>query len=254
MNKTALITGATSGIGLETSKILAYEGFNLIITGRRQDRLNNLKNEIEKEFAISVLTLCYDIRKLNECENAINSIPENWKNIDVLVNNAGLAAGLDNVNSGRIEDWEQMIDTNIKGLLYMTRLVANIMIDNKNGGQIINISSIAGREIYPLGNVYCGTKHAVNAISRSLRIELLPYKIKVGTVSPGAVETEFSLIRFKGDKAKADEVYKGITPLSAKDIAIAIQFIVNRPAHVNIDDIFITPTAQGSIRDMFRQL
>lgn len=249
--KIAFITGATAGIGLETAKILAENQFKLILTGRRKERLDQLKAELEKG-GTQVITLCFDVRNKAEVEQALATLPEEWKKVDVLINNAGLAAGLDPVHQAAIDDWETMIDTNVKGLLYMSRIVSNWMIDQQSG-HIINISSIAGIESYPNGSVYCATKHAVNAISKAMRIELAPHNIKVGTISPGALETEFSLVRFKGDQQKADQVYEGFTPLNARDIAESIYFVLSRPAHVNIADILIMPTAQGSARDIFRK-
>lgn len=251
-NKIALITGATSGIGMETSRVLAQNNYNLIITGRRIARLEELKNEIESTTSSRVFILNFDIRNKPEVEKAFATLPDEWKNIDVLINNAGLAAGLAPINSADVNDWEEMIDTNVKGLLYMSRLVSPGMIERKSG-HIINLSSIAGKEVYPNGSVYCATKHAVMAISRTMRIELLPAGVKVSTVSPGAVDTEFSLVRFKGDQEKADKVYDGFTPLFAKDVAETILFVISRPAHVNIDDILVMATAQGSARDFFRQ-
>ena len=199
-----------------------------------------------------MLTLNFDIRKRTETEEALNSIPEKWKAIDLLINNAGLAAGLAPVNSADVDDWETMIDTNVKGLLYASRIITPWMIERQTG-HIINISSIAGKEAYPNGSVYCGTKHAVEAISKAMRIELLPFGIKVTTIAPGAVETEFSLVRFRGDKDRADQVYKGFTPLSGKDIAETILFVLSRPAHVSIDNLLIMPTAQASARDFNRK-
>lgn len=249
--KIAFITGATAGIGLETAKILAENQFKLILTGRRKERLDQLKAELEKE-GTQVITLCFDVRNKAEVEQALATLPKEWKKVDVLINNAGLAAGLDPVHQAAIDDWETMIDTNVKGLLYMSHIVSNWMIDQQSG-HIINISSIAGIESYPNGSVYCASKHAVNAISKAMRIELAPHNIKVGTISPGALETEFSLVRFKGDQQKADQVYEGFTPLNARDIAESIYFVLSRPAHVNIADILIMPTAQGSARDIFRK-
>lgn len=249
--KIALITGATAGIGFETAKILSENHFNLIITGRRQDRLEKIQQELQHE-KCAVQTLCFDVRSKQEVDRALASLPSEWKKVDVLVNNAGLAAGMDPVNQADVNDWEAMIDTNIKGLLYMTREVSNWMIAQKQG-HIINISSIAGIEAYPNGSVYCATKHAVNAISKAMRIELAPHNIKVGTVSPGAIETEFSLVRFKGNQEKADQVYQGFTPLNARDIAESIYFVLSRPAHVSIHDLLIMPTAQASARDIFRK-
>ena len=250
--KIALITGATAGIGYETALILAQNNYNLILTGRREERLDAIKQQIESDFGCEVFTLNFDIRKRTETEEALNSIPEKWKAIDVLINNAGLAAGLAPVNSADVDDWETMIDTNVKGLLYASRIITPWMIERQTG-HIINISSIAGKEAYPNGSVYCGTKHAVEAISKAMRIELLPFGIKVTTIAPGAVETEFSLVRFRGDKDRADQVYKGFTPLSGKDIAETILFVLSRPAHVSIDNLLIMPTAQASARDFNRE-
>lgn len=250
--KIALITGATAGIGYETALILAQNNYNLILTGRREERLDAIKQQIESDFGCEVLTLNFDIRKRIETEEALNSIPEKWKAIDVLINNAGLAAGLAPVNSADVDDWETMIDTNVKGLLYASRIITPWMIERQTG-HIINISSIAGKEAYPNGSVYCGTKHAVEAITKAMRIELLPFGIKVTTIAPGAVETEFSLVRFRGDKDRADQVYKGFTPLSGKDIAETILFVLSRPAHVSIDNLLIMPTAQASARDFNRE-
>lgn len=250
--KIALITGATAGIGYETAFLLAQNNYNLVLTGRRKERLESLKDKLVTDYNCQVLTLNFDIRSKTDTEAALNSIPEKWRSIDLLLNNAGLAAGLAPINTAEVEDWEEMIDTNVKGLLYTTRIVSPWMIERQSG-HIINISSIAGKEAYPNGSVYCGTKHAVVAISKAMRIELLPYGIKVTTISPGAVETEFSLVRFRGDKEKASQVYNGFTPLSASDIAETILFVITRPAHVNIDDLLIMPTSQGSARDINRK-
>lgn len=250
--KIALITGATAGIGYETALLLAQNSYNLILTGRRKERLQAVKDQLEKETDSAVFILNFDIRSKTETENALSEIPEEWKAIDVLINNAGLAAGLAPVNLADVDDWEAMIDTNVKGLLYITRIVSAWMVERKTG-HIISISSIAGKESYPNGSVYCGTKHAVAAISRAMRIELMPHGIKVTTIAPGAVDTEFSLVRFRGDKEKAAAVYTGFTPLSGKDIAETILFVLNRPPHVNIDDLLIMPTAQASARDFNRK-
>ena len=250
--KIALITGATAGIGRETAFLLAKNKCNLILTGRRKERLESIKKELESNFQVKVYLLNFDIRNRPEVENAFSSLPEEWRAIDILVNNAGLAAGLAPINSADVEDWEAMIDTNIKGLLYTTRIVSPWMIQRK-AGHIINISSIAGKEVYPNGSVYCGTKQAVSAITKAMRIELLTSGIKVTSIAPGAVDTEFSLVRFRGDEEKAANVYKGFTPLYAKDIAETILFVITRPAHVNIDDLLIMPTAQGSARDFNRE-
>lgn len=249
--KIALVTGATSGIGYETARILAKNNFDLIITGRRNDRLIQLKKNLETENHCEVVSLNFDIRNKTETLAALEGIHEKWKSIDVLINNAGLAAGYDPLSEASMDDFETMIDTNIKGLLYVSQTVSRWMIARKSG-HIINLSSIAGKEPYPNGTVYCGTKHAVESITKALRIELIPYGIKVSSIAPGAVNTEFSKIRFHGNAEKAEKVYEGFTPLSGPDIAETILFMVTRPAHVNIDDILIMPTSQASARDIHR--
>ncbi|MBA2610351.1 MAG: SDR family NAD(P)-dependent oxidoreductase [Bacteroidetes bacterium] len=246
-----LITGATSGIGKSTAEIFAKNGHDLIITGRRDERLKELKTKLETAFKIKVATLCFDIRKLNEVETAISSLSVDHKKIDVLVNNAGLAAGLSAIQNGNIDHWERMIDTNVKGLLYISRTVSNIMIENKKG-HIINIGSIAGKEVYANGNVYCATKHAVDALSKSMRIDLLAHNIKVTAINPGMVETEFSIVRFDGDEEKAKKVYSGLEPLKPEDIAETIYWVADRPAHVNINDIIIMPTVQATATNVIR--
>jgi 3-hydroxy acid dehydrogenase / malonic semialdehyde reductase len=245
MKRIILITGATSGFGKAMALKFAQSGDDLIITGRRQERLEKIAGEIRSQFNVRILSLCFDVRKLEECENAIQSIPEEWKMIDVLVNNAGLAVGLNPIHEGVVDDWERMIDTNVKGLLYMTRVVSPLMVERKQG-HIINIGSIAGKEVYPNGNVYCGSKFAVDAITKGMRIDLLPYNVKVTQVAPGAGETEFSIVRFKGDQQKADNVYKGFTPLNAGDVADAVYYVTTLPPHVNINDLVLMPTAQAS--------
>jgi NADP-dependent 3-hydroxy acid dehydrogenase YdfG len=252
MKKIALITGATSGIGMATAQILAINGYDLIITGRREELLNDLTVKITNDTDAEVLSLCFDVRDLNQVEKAINSLTGKWKSIDVLVNNAGLAVGLEPVYSGVVDDWDRMIDTNVKGLLYVSRLVSPVMVANKSG-HIINLSSIAGHEAYPNGAAYCASKHAVQAITKAMRIELLPFGVKVSSISPGMVETEFSKVRFKGDEERAENVYIGLTPLYAIDIAEAVLFMVSRPAHVNIDELIIMPTDQASARDFRRR-
>ena len=251
MAKTVLITGATSGIGKATAALLAANGYRLILTGRRADRLSAIGKELENLHHTEIVCLSFDIRDKNAVEEAVNSIPKDFRAIDVLVNNAGLAVGLNPVQNGDIDDWERMIDTNIKGLLYITRMIAPLMIE-KRAGHIINISSIAGKETYPMGNVYCATKHAVQSLTKAMRLEMLQHGIKVSSVAPGAVNTEFSTVRFKGDTEKAGDVYKGFNPLMAEDIAETILFIITRPPHVNIDDILIMPTAQAYSRDFNR--
>jgi len=245
MSKTIFITGATSGFGKATAKKFAENNWNIIITGRRKERLVELEQELTQNYNVQVLSLYYDVRNLSEVQQAISSLTDNWKKIDVLLNNAGLAAGRGPIQDGSYDDWEQMIDTNVKGLLYMTKEVAPLMIA-RNEGHIINVASLAGWEAYGGGNVYCGTKHAVRAISRSSRIDLLPHNIKVSVISPGAADTEFSLVRFKWDEEKANAVYDGYKPLQAEDIANSIYFIATQPAHVNIEEIFILPTAQAT--------
>jgi 3-hydroxy acid dehydrogenase / malonic semialdehyde reductase len=252
MRKIALITGATSGIGKATAKLLAANGYDIIITGRRMDLLSELAKTVHDETGADVLKLNFDVRELTQVEKAIHSLEGKWADIDLLVNNAGLAVGLGPIHTGVTEDWDRMIDTNVKGLLYVTRNVTPGMIE-RGRGHIINISSVAGKEAYPNGAAYCGSKHAVQAITHAQRIELLQYGIKVSSVCPGIANTEFSLVRFKGDRAKADEVYKGLTPLYAEDIAETILFMVTRPAHVNIDDILIMATDQASARDYRRR-
>jgi len=244
MSRLALITGATSGIGRATALLLAEKGMNLIITGRREDRLLSLKKELGMK-NVRVLTLCFDVRDEASVKEKLGKLPEAWRKIDVLLNNAGLAAGLGAVQNGDMDDWDRMIDTNVKGLLYVTRTIAPGMVE-RNAGHIINIGSIAGKEVYPNGNVYCATKHAVDALTKGMRIDLLPHNIKVTQICPGAVETEFSLIRFHGDKERADKVYEGYENLVAEDIADCIWFVISRPPHVNINDMVVMPTAQAS--------
>jgi 3-hydroxy acid dehydrogenase/malonic semialdehyde reductase len=251
MDKIVLITGATAGIGESCAHEFAQHHYNLIITGRRLERLSKLKSEIESKYSVKVMSLCFDVRNSAEVKQQLSSIPNEWKNIEILINNAGLASGLSGTHNGNTDDWDTMIDTNIKGLLYVTRFVSEEMVKNKRG-HIINIASIAGKEAYPNGNVYCATKHAVDALSRAFRIDLLPYGIKVTNIAPGMVETEFSLVRFKGDAERAKQTYAGIKALDAKDIAEIIYFAASRPAHVNLNDIIITPLAQAMTRDAIR--
>ena len=252
MNKTALITGATSGIGRAVADIFAENKYNLIVTGRRSERLQELKAALEQQHGISVLALCFDVRNNDEVVRNIASLPVEWRNIDVLVNNAGLAVGLNHIQDGVLDDWERMIDTNIKGLLYVTRAVSPLMIA-RNSGHIVNICSIAGKEVYENGNVYCATKHAVDALSKAMRIDMLGHNIKVTNVCPGAVETEFSIVRFKGDTQRAAGTYKGIEPLTGRDIAECIYFAVSLPKHVCINDMMIMPTAQADSRTFNRK-
>ncbi|HEY9001224.1 MAG TPA: SDR family oxidoreductase [Mucilaginibacter sp.] len=252
MSKITLITGATAGIGEACAHVFARERYDVIITGRRADRLEKLAQQLKKEYNVKVFTLEFDVRDREEVITKLEALPEEWKKINVLVNNAGLSQGLDPIQDGSYEDWETMIDTNIKGLLYVTKVVSNWMISNAFG-HIVNLGSIAGKEVYPNGNVYCASKHAVDALNKGMRIDLLPYGIKVTAVHPGAVETEFSEVRFKGDKARAKKVYDGFEPLVAKDIAETIWFVVSRPPHVNINELTIMPTAQANAVNIYRK-
>jgi len=243
--KIAYITGATSGFGKAVASNLAKNGYDVIITGRRKERLDALAEEIVKTTQSNVWVSCYDVRNNDAVEKAIDNLPDEWKQIDVLINNAGLAAGLNPIQEGVLEDWNQMIDTNLKGLLYVTRKIAPLMVA-RNSGYIINIGSIAGKEVYPNGNVYCATKHAVDALTKAMRIDLLPHGIKVTQIAPGAAETEFSLVRFKGNQAAADNVYKGYQPLTGEDIAEIVEYLVKLPKHVCINDLVVTCLAQAS--------
>ncbi len=238
----ALVTGATSGIGEATARLLAKHEFDLILCGRRQDRLDALKHELG---ATNVTTLSFDVRDRNEVAGAIHGLPAQWKNIDVLINNAGNAHGLDPIQTGSVDDWDAMMDINVKGLLYVTHEVLPTLIA-KNSGHIINIGSIAGKEVYPQGNVYCASKFAVDALTRGMRIDLNAHAIKVTAIHPGLVDTEFSLVRFKGDALRASTVYQGFEPLHADDIADVILYTLQAPPHVVLADITIFPTAQAS--------
>lgn len=243
MAKIALITGATSGIGKATAKLFAKQGFNLILCGRRQERLEQLRNELGRDTAI--ITLNFDVRNREDVFSAIESLPKEFSEIDILVNNAGNAHGLDPIDKGSPDDWDAMLDINVKGLLYVSKAIIPKMTERKSG-HIINIGSTAGKEVYPNGNVYCASKHAVDAINQGMRIDLNAYGIRVGAVNPGLVETEFSDVRFKGDSERAANVYKGFQPLRPEDIADIILFVVTRPYHVNIADLVVMPTAQAS--------
>lgn len=243
MTKTAFITGATSGIGEATAKILAQNNYKIILCGRRKERLDILKKELSAY--TDVHTLQFDVRDKEAVFTAIASLPEDFSTIDVLINNAGNAHGLDPIQNGDTDDWDAMIDINVKGLLYVSKAIIPQMKDRKSG-HIINIGSTAAKEVYPNGNVYCATKHAVDALNQGMRIDLNPFGIRVGAIHPGMVETEFSAVRFKGDTEKAENVYKGFTPLQAEDIADIIHFVVSRPYHVNIADLVVMSTAQAS--------
>ena len=243
--KTVFITGATSGIGKATAEKFAAEGYKLIITGRREERLTSFASELKAKFNNEVLPLVFDVQDTAQVERAISNIDSAWKNIDILINNAGLALGKGTIDNGVLSDWDTMIDTNVKGLLYITKALLPTIKQSKTP-HIINIGSIAGKEAYHAGNVYCATKHAVDALTKAMRIDLLPHGIKVTGVCPGAVETEFSVVRYHGDQEKADSVYKGFEPLLATDVAEVIYFAACQPKHVNLNDIVITPTAQAN--------
>lgn len=241
MVKTVLITGATAGFGEATARIFAKNNYRLIITGRRKDRLEKLSQELN----VDVLTLCFDVRNKEAVTSAISSLPKEWKNIDILINNAGLASGLDKIQDGRLDDWDKMIDTNVKGLLYVSNAIIPLM--KKQGfGHIINIGSTAGKEVYEKGNVYCASKHAVDAISKSMRIDLLELGIKVSQICPGAAETEFSEVRFHQDKARAKAAYNGYTPMTAEDVAGIIYYVATLPPNLCINDLVVTSLAQAN--------
>ncbi|WP_304344223.1 SDR family NAD(P)-dependent oxidoreductase [Chryseobacterium koreense] len=249
--KTALITGATSGIGKATAELLANQGYRIIVCGRRKDVLEQVKTELSK--FTEAFSLNFDVRNLAEVENAISSLPENWKNIDLLINNAGNAHGLEPLSEGKTDDWDAMIDGNVKGLLYVSKMIIPGMKERKSG-HIVNISSVAARQTYANGVVYCASKRAVDVISEGMRLELTEFGIKVTNIQPGAVETDFSKIRFKGDEERAKTVYAGYEPLKAKDIANAIAYCVNAPSHVTISDLTIYPSAQSEPRTIHRKV
>jgi len=246
-----MITGATSGFGRAIAVKFAKNGYNIIITGRRKDRMDELEKELTNPDS-RVLSLNFDVRNKSEAAFVINNLPEEWKAIDILVNNAGLAAGLSHIDDGDTDDWDQMIDTNVKGLLYVTRAVVPLMVA-RNTGHIFNISSIAGKDVYENGNVYCATKSAVDALSKAMRIDLLKHSIRITNIAPGMAETEFSIVRFKGDKEKADAVYDGVKALTAEDIADIVYFCATLPAHVCINDLSVTPTQQAAVGKMYKK-
>lgn len=256
MGKTILITGATAGFGEATARRFAAEGWRVIITGRRRDRLDALKRELQGLHGPleggNVHALRFDVRDNAEVERAFASLPDEWRNIDLLVNNAGLAAGLDPIQTGSMDDWNAMLDTNVKGLLHVSRAVIPGMIA-RGKGHIVNIGSVAGKEVYPKGNVYCASKHAVDALSKAMRQDLLPHGIKVTQIAPGMAETEFSMVRFKGDERLAKVPYQGMQPLRGDDIANLVWFAATLPAHVCINDLVVTPTAQASSTQVHRQ-
>lgn len=239
----ALITGASSGIGQATAEVFAEQGIDLIVCGRRQERLAALEKKLGSK--VRVHSLVFDVSDREAVAQAMASLPTDWQDIDILINNAGNAHGLDPIQSGSLDDWDAMIDSNVKGLLYVTRAIVPTMVERKKG-HIIHIGSLAGKEAYPNGNVYCGTKHAVDAINKGMRMDLYKYGIRVSAVNPGLVHTEFSMVRFKNDEERSDKVYEGYAPLTALDIAEIIAFVVTRPSHVNIADLLVLPTAQAS--------
>ena len=247
-----MITGATAGFGKAIAIKFANNGYDVIITGRRKERLAILEKELASSGKIRVLSLNFDVRNKKEVLNAISGLPEDWKNIDILVNNAGLAVGFDRIDAGDTDDWDRMIDTNVKGLLYVTRAVAPLMVA-RNSGHIFNIGSIAGKENYENGNVYCASKSAVDSLTKSMRIDLIKNNIKVTQIAPGMAETEFAMVRYKGDMGKAKNVYKGVDPLTADDIADVIFYCANLPAHVCINDLVITPIQQASVNHYNRR-
>ena len=249
--KTVLITGATAGIGMETAKLFAARGANLVLTGRREDRLNALKDQLNAP-GLTIRTYAFDISDRHACESFAAGLHDAGIAIDILVNNAGLGRGMDKLHESAFDGWEEMIDTNVKGLLYVSRLIVPEMV-KRNSGHIINIGSIAGREVYAGGNVYCASKHAVKAISDALRIELVDTPIRVTEIAPGLVETEFSVVRFRGDREKADNGYKGLDALTGKDIADLVVFAASRPAHVQINEVVIMPTAQATATTVHRK-
>ena len=245
MNKIILVTGATSGFGKAITYTFAAAGWDCIITGRRADRLNEIASDLQKKYSIRVLPLVFDVQDRKAVTETISAIPENWQSIDVLVNNAGLALGRDSFELANLDDWDTMMDTNVKGLMYVTKAVLPFLTTRKKG-HIINIGSTAGKEVYKDGNAYCASKHAVDAISKAMRIDLLPYKIKVTAIHPGAAETEFSVVRFKGDETKASAVYDGYKALQAEDIANITYYTANLPEHVCINDLVVTCTSQAN--------
>jgi NADP-dependent 3-hydroxy acid dehydrogenase YdfG len=252
VNKIVFITGATSGIGKACAEKFAAANYDLVITGRRKDRLETLKKELETAYNIKVISCCFDVQQREAVFNAVNGLPDTWKNVDVLINNAGLALGRDSFDTADLDDWDTMMHTNVDGLLYVSRAILPFMIKNKKG-HIVNMGSVAGKDVYENGNVYCASKFAVDAISQSMRIDLLKYGIKVTAINPGAVETEFSIVRYKGDDHKASAAYEGYIPLTASDIADTIFYCTNLPPHVCINDLTITCLQQAGIFYFFKK-
>lgn len=252
MHKIVLVTGATSGFGKAIAEKFAAQKWNCIITGRRSDKLHAVADELREKYQVRMLSLVFDVQKRDDVFQNLSNLPDEWKDIDVLVNNAGLALGRDRFDEGNVDDWDTMIDTNVKGLMYVTRAVAPYMTARKQG-HIINIGSGAGKEVYEKGNVYCASKFAVDGLSRALRIDLLPFKVKVTAIHPGAAETEFSLVRFKGDEEKANQMYKGFKPLSAEDIADITFYCASQPPHVCINELNVTATSQANMSLFLRE-
>lgn len=252
MSKIACITGASAGIGAATARILAQNGYQLLLAARRVERLKTLALELQENYGVKVHVFALDVRDRAAVNSAFDQLPAEWKAIDVLINNAGLSQGLDAFHEASLDDWDTMIDTNVKGLLYVSRLVSAWMVARQSG-HIVNIGSIAGKETYANGNVYCATKHAVDSLNKAMRIDLLAHGIRVTGIHPGAVETEFSEVRFKGDVARAKKVYEGFEPLLANDVAEAIWFALSRPAHVTINDMVIMPTAQANTSHLLKK-
>ena len=250
-DKIVCITGASSGIGAACAEVFAREGSALILSARRGERLENVARTIRERYRVKVHSMCLDVTRQRDVENVFASLPEEWQAIDILVNNAGLSRGLDKIQEGKIQDWEEMIDTNVKGLLYVSRAVLPGMVQ-RNRGHVINIGSIAGRQLYPGGNVYCASKFAVRALNQGMKMDLLGTQVRVSSVDPGLVETEFSEVRFHGDKERAKKVYADMRPLNGDDVAEAILFCATRPPHVNILEVVLVPTAQASVRDVHR--
>ncbi len=252
MNKIILITGATSGFGKAIAEKFAMHKWNCIITGRRSEKLHAFADELRDKYQIRVLSLVFDVQNRESVFQHLDNLPKEWQDVDVLVNNAGLALGRDYFDEGNVDDWDTMIDTNVKGLLYVTKAIVPYMT-RRNQGHVINMGSIAGKEVYDKGNVYCASKYAVDAISKSLRIDLLQHKIKVTSINPGAADTEFASVRFKGDEEKARQTYKGFTPLFAEDVADIAWYCASLPTHVCINDLTVTCTAQGSAMHFYKE-
>ena len=251
-DKVVFITGASSGIGKACAEVFASEKANLILAARRYEKLKEFADELVDRYGIKIKVIELDVRNFEAVKKAFDGLEDNWKNVDVLVNNAGLARGFDKIYEGNLTSWEEMIDTNLKGLLYVTRNVLPRMVDRKKG-HVINIGSTAGHEVYPNGNVYCATKFAVNALTKGIRMDCLEHGIKVSTVDPGMVETEFSIVRFSGNQERAEKVYEGLEPLTAADIADAVVYCATRPSHVNINEMILTPLAQASSTQVIRK-